>query len=211
MSIWHPIAELRRFQNLTLKIKGQGHGWGHSLKSQCGYNILSTHIPFVPCQSALLFLRYSIFKIWPWKSRVKVMGEVQGWGQVKYLYLVFDGKSPVLGTYLYLTLWNSKVLGTYLYLKAKYLILVQVLSSTIVKLTYIFRLKFGICFVNKSPLNTIMINYWNGSYCVLTAWGLQTSRLDCLPWSAGQKYLKSLHMGDGVIILDYWFLNSYQG
>ena len=44
-------------------------------------------------------------------------------------------------------------------------------------------------FFNKSPLNTIMINYWNGSYCVLTAWGLQTSRLDCLPWSAGQKYL----------------------
>ena len=46
-SIWHPIAELQRFQNLTLKIKGQGHGWGHSSKSQCGYNILSTHIPFV--------------------------------------------------------------------------------------------------------------------------------------------------------------------
>ena len=48
---------------------------------------------------------------------------------------------------------------------------------------------------NKSPLNTIMMNYWNGSYCVLTAWGLQTSRLDCLPWSAGQKYLKSLAHG----------------
>ena len=64
------------FQNLTLKIKGQGHGWGHSSKSQCGSNILSTHIPFVPCQSALPFLGYSIFKIWPWKSRVKVMGEV---------------------------------------------------------------------------------------------------------------------------------------
>ena len=40
-----------------------------------GYYILSTHIPFVPCQSALPFLRYSIFKIWPWKSKVKVMGE----------------------------------------------------------------------------------------------------------------------------------------
>ena len=60
------------FLNLTLKIKGQGHGWGHSSKSQCGSNILSIHIPFVPCQSALPFLRYSIFKIWPWKSRVKV-------------------------------------------------------------------------------------------------------------------------------------------
>ena len=120
---------------------------------------------------------------------------LQGWGQVKYLYLVLDAKSGVLGTYLYLTLWNSKVLGTYLYLKAKYLILVQVLSSTFVKLTCIFRLKFEYVFFNKSPLNTIMINYWNGSNCVLTAWGLQTSRLDCLPWSAGQKYLKSLAIG----------------
>ena len=76
MAIWHPIAELRRFQKLTLKIKGQGHGWGHSLKSQCGSNILSTHFPFVLCQSGIPFLSYDLFKIWPWKSRVKVMGEV---------------------------------------------------------------------------------------------------------------------------------------
>ena len=34
------------------------------LKSQCESNILSTHIPLVLCQSALPFLRYSIFKIW---------------------------------------------------------------------------------------------------------------------------------------------------
>ena len=52
MSIRHPIPELRVFQNLILKIKDQGHGWGHSSKSQCGSNILSTHIPFVPSQSA---------------------------------------------------------------------------------------------------------------------------------------------------------------
>ena len=111
------------FSNFTLKFKGQDHRWGHSsksqygydilsthipivpcqsafhswdtafskfdlgnegsrswvrsqFKSQCGSSILSTHIPFVPCQSALPFLRYSIFKIWPWKSRVKVIGEV---------------------------------------------------------------------------------------------------------------------------------------
>ena len=64
------------FQNVTLKIQGQGHGWGQSWKSQSGCNILSTHIPLVTCQSALSFLRYSIFKIKPWKSKVKVMGEV---------------------------------------------------------------------------------------------------------------------------------------
>ena len=76
MSISPPIPEIQHFQNLTLKIKGQGHGWGHSSKSQCGSNILSTHYPFVPCQSALPFLRYRVFKIWPWKSRVKVIDEV---------------------------------------------------------------------------------------------------------------------------------------
>ena len=63
------------FQNLTLKIQGQRRGWGQRWKSQSGCNILSTHIPFVPCQSTLPFLRYSIFKIWPWKSKVKVMGK----------------------------------------------------------------------------------------------------------------------------------------
>ena len=76
MWIGHPIAELRLFQNLTLKIKGQGHRWGHSSKSLCGCNILSTYIPFVPRQSGIPFLSYDFFKIWPWKSRVKVMGEV---------------------------------------------------------------------------------------------------------------------------------------
>ena len=76
MSIGHPIPELWLFQNLTLKSKGQGHGWGHSSKSQCGSNILSTQIPFVPCQSSIPFLSYDFLKIWPWISRVKVMGEV---------------------------------------------------------------------------------------------------------------------------------------
>ena len=69
MSIGHPWTELRLFQNLTLKIKGQGHGWGHSSKSHCVWNILSTHIPLVPCQSGNPFLSYDFFKIWPWKSR----------------------------------------------------------------------------------------------------------------------------------------------
>ena len=72
MSIGHPIPEIWRFQNLTLKIQGQGHGWGECWESQSGCNILSIHIPFVPCQSALPFMRYSIFKIWPWNSKVKV-------------------------------------------------------------------------------------------------------------------------------------------
>ena len=71
-----PLLSYDVFIKLTLKSKGQGHGWGHSLKSQCGSNILSTHFPFVLCQSGIPFLSYDLFKIWPWKSRVKVMGEV---------------------------------------------------------------------------------------------------------------------------------------
>ena len=76
MWIGHPIPELRLFQNLSLKIKDQGHSSGHTLKSQCESKILLTHIPFVPCQSGIPFLSYDSFKIWPWKSSVKVMGEV---------------------------------------------------------------------------------------------------------------------------------------
>ena len=72
MSISHPGHKIRLFQNLTLEIQGQGHGLSQSWKSQSGCNILSTHMPFVPCQSALP----DFFKIWPSKSKVKVMGDV---------------------------------------------------------------------------------------------------------------------------------------
>ena len=68
---------------LSFNVNQQFHSWVMIFskfelerKSHNGCNILSTHIPFIPCQSALSFLRYSIFKIWPWKSKVKVMGEV---------------------------------------------------------------------------------------------------------------------------------------
>ena len=75
MSICPPIPEIQHFQNLTLKIQGQGHGWGGHWKSQSGCNILSTHIPFVPCQSAIPFLRYDFFKI------LKIQGQGHEWGE----------------------------------------------------------------------------------------------------------------------------------
>ena len=75
MSIGSPIPEIQHFQNLTLKIQGQGHGRSGPWKSQHGSNILSTHIPLIPCQSAIPFLRYDFFKILTSKSKVKVMGE----------------------------------------------------------------------------------------------------------------------------------------
>ena len=69
--------KIRLFQKLTLKIQGQGHGWGESWKSQNGSNILSIPIPLIACQLVIPFLRYAFFKIWPRKSKVKVMVEVK--------------------------------------------------------------------------------------------------------------------------------------
>ena len=37
------------------------------------------HIQFIPSESTLPFLNYSNFNIQPWKSKVKVMGEVKVW------------------------------------------------------------------------------------------------------------------------------------
>ena len=72
MSIDPPIPEILHFQNLTLKIQSQSH----SSRSYSRYNTLSTHIPIVPCWSAFPYLGYSYFKIWHWKFKVEVMGEV---------------------------------------------------------------------------------------------------------------------------------------
>ena len=77
MSMGSPIPDIQHLQNLTLEIQFQGHGWGERWKLQQGSDILSTHTPFVPCRSAIPFLIYDFFfKIWPWKSEVKVMGQV---------------------------------------------------------------------------------------------------------------------------------------
>ena len=47
----------------------------HGSRSHSGFNILSTHIPIVPCQLDLTFWRYSYFKIWSWKSKVDVISQ----------------------------------------------------------------------------------------------------------------------------------------
>ena len=71
-SINLPIPKNMDIKNLTLKICGEGHGWGQSWNSQCESNILLTHIPLFLCQSALPSRRHKIFNILIWKSRVKV-------------------------------------------------------------------------------------------------------------------------------------------
>ena len=76
MSIARHILGIQLFQNLTLKIQGQGHKCGQSWKSQRGSDIQSTHIHFVPCESGIPFLSCDFLKICPWKSRTKVMRQV---------------------------------------------------------------------------------------------------------------------------------------
>ena len=71
------ILDISLFLNLTIRIPGQGHGWGSNLMSQSGSDFLSTHIHFAPCQSVLPFLRYGFFQIWSWKFKVKVIAQSQ--------------------------------------------------------------------------------------------------------------------------------------
>ena len=77
MLIGHFVPEIRLFQNLTLKIQGQDHGWGERWKSQHGSSILSTNIPFIPCQLVIPFLRYDFF----YNLTLKIQGQGHGWGQ----------------------------------------------------------------------------------------------------------------------------------
>ena len=75
---------MQLFQKLTLKIQGQGHGWGQNSEWQCESNILSTHIPFAPCQSPSHSWDNSMFKIWPCKSKVKVIAQGHKIGLTPY-------------------------------------------------------------------------------------------------------------------------------
>ena len=74
----------------------KGLGWSQSSKSQCESNFLSTYIPLVPCLSAFPFLRYSIFKIWLWKSKVKVIAQGHKVGITPYqlISLSFNVERP---------------------------------------------------------------------------------------------------------------------
>ena len=70
----HPlIPMIELFQNLTFKIQGRSQ----SSMSHIMYNNLSTHIPVIPPVDRPPFLRCNYLKKWPWKFKVKIMGEVK--------------------------------------------------------------------------------------------------------------------------------------
>ena len=89
------IVPIQLFQNLTMKIlgqghvvkghghiwpwkfKGQGHGQGQPPWSHLRLGVQSICLLFVSLQSDHFWLRYSKFHIWPWKFKVKVMPKVK--------------------------------------------------------------------------------------------------------------------------------------
>ena len=42
------------------------------------------HIPFIPCQSSIPFWEWCFLKIWPWKSKLKVIAQGHRVGQTSY-------------------------------------------------------------------------------------------------------------------------------
>ena len=92
-------SEIQLYQNLTMKIHGQGHVCGQRSRSRLtfkiqGYGQGQTHwshlrpgiqsicLLFVSWQSDHFWLRYRKFHIWPWKLKVKVTAKVKPDGHI---------------------------------------------------------------------------------------------------------------------------------
>ena len=88
-------SEIQLFQNLTMKIHGQGHvcgqrsrshlnmkihgqchGQGQTRWSHLSPRVQSIYLLFASWQSDHFWLRYSKFHIWPWKFNVNVMTKI---------------------------------------------------------------------------------------------------------------------------------------
>ena len=94
-------SEIQLFQNLTMKIHGQGHVCGQRSRSRLTFKFQSqdygqgqTHwshlrpgvqsicMLFVSWQSDHFWMRYRKFHIWPWKFKVRVMAKVKPDGHI---------------------------------------------------------------------------------------------------------------------------------
>ena len=86
----------------SLHLAFQGHGQGQTRPS-LRPSVHSICILFILWQSNHLWLRYSIFKIWPWKFKVKVMAKVKSSGHVWglelnwYVCFLFCGNRTIFG------------------------------------------------------------------------------------------------------------------
>ena len=115
-------SEIQQFQNLTMKIYGQGHVCGQRWRSRLtskfkgqGYGQGQTHwshlrpgvqsicLLFVSWQLDQFWLRYMKFHIWPWKFKVKVMAKVKPDGHIwalefnRYVCFSFRGNRTIFG------------------------------------------------------------------------------------------------------------------
>ena len=121
MSIGPPILRYSYFKiwprrsmvKVMCVVKGQGHVWPSKFKGQ-GYGQGQTpwsHLSprqsicllFVSWQSDHFLLKYSIFYIWPWKFKVKVMAKVKTDGHIwalefnRYVCFSFRGNQTIFG------------------------------------------------------------------------------------------------------------------
>ena len=109
-------SEIQLFQNLTMKIHGQGHLCGQRSRSHLTFKIqVQTHwshlrpgvqsicLLFVWRKSDHFWLRYSKFYIWPWKFKVKVMAKVKPDGHIwalefnRYVCFSFRSNRTIFG------------------------------------------------------------------------------------------------------------------
>ena len=111
-------SEIQLFQNLTMKIHGQGHVCGQrsrlTFKIQRSrlwsrsnplvtFGVQSISLLFVSWQSDHFWLRYSNFYIRPWKFKVKVMAKVKPDGHIwalefnRYVCFSFCGNQTIFG------------------------------------------------------------------------------------------------------------------
>ena len=109
-------SEIQLFQNLTMKIHGQGHVCGQRTRSRWTFKIqwswswshLRPEVQlicllFVSWQSDHFWLIYSKFHIWPWKFKVKVMAKVKPDGHIwglqfnRYVWFSFHGNRTISG------------------------------------------------------------------------------------------------------------------
>ena len=119
MSIDPAIPGIQLFQNLTLKIQGTGHAWVRSKLKVITWVQHSVHShPFRSMSIGHPVPELWLFKIWSWKFRVKVMGEVivqshkVGLTSYQLTSLFFYVNRPChswVMTFFNIWPWNSKV------------------------------------------------------------------------------------------------------
>ena len=115
MSIGHPIPEIWLFQNLTMKIEGQGHGWGQSWKSQSGCKIPIDSHPFRSMSISHPIPEIRLFQ----NLTLKIQGQGHGWGErwksQSVNYVINSGMQPLRSFTCIIALaaaraiWNDKI------------------------------------------------------------------------------------------------------